>query len=153
MVLQKDMSSINGSLAERVERQLRPRPVVPVARPRRRMARLVAVIAVVWLLGVFGAVMGSVMEGAGYQVDRLQQELTVQNRVQQSLSGQIASLTTAAQLAADAGRLHVNLGPIHVASSNPPSTRHGAVPLNGVMAHVRSWLNQLQRLEAGLGKL
>lgn len=153
MVLQKDMSSTNGSLAERVERQLRPSRVVPVARPRRRIAQLVAVVAVVWLLGVFGAVAGSAMEGAGYQVDRLQHELTVQNRVQQSLSGQIASLTTASQLAADAGRLHVNLGPIHVASSHPPSTRHVSSPFGSVMAHVRSWLSQLKRLEAGFGKL
>lgn len=126
---------------------------------RRRLkpaARVVWTVLVLWMLGMGGAAVSTVMIAAGYRIDAMQAQLTTMARQEQTLDGQVAAATSPEALAADAKALHVAVAPVRIA---PPPQFRVAVPpgpagvwfarLHHLWQAFRTWFRAVKQAERG----
>ncbi len=145
-------SEPQAALLRDVERRLHPK-TRPTERRRARSARLIRKMAwtvgLLWLLGMGGALSGSLMASEGFKVDALQQQLQQATRQQQHLAGLVASATTPSALAADATRLHTTVAPTIVREPAAARPAPRITLADRVTVAVAGLWKALKRFEAG----
>ncbi len=141
-----------AELLRNVERRLQPK-TRPTDRRRARSARLIRKMAftvgLLWMVGLGGALSGSLMASEGFKVDVLQQQLQQATRQQQHLAGLVAAATTPSALAVDAARLHTTVAPTLVRQPGPVATVSRVTLAGRLRATVAGLWRELKRLEAG----
>lgn len=135
-----------------VERHLKPK-----AKPRRQaktrsarsLRRIVLTVGFLWLVGIGGALSGTIMASEGFRVDVLQQQLQQATRQQQHLAGLLASATSPSQLAHDATTLRVPLSPTVVPGPVPIKPAPRLTLAGRVRATFAGLWKKIKALEAG----
>jgi len=137
-----------SDLARDVERRLapaRPRP-----RPKRHLRVLVATAALLWMLGLGGAVAGAMMASEGFRVDALEQQLTTAQREQQRLAGLVAAATSSQALSQDARQIGVPVSTWTVAMPKAVPARPASQGLWArLVARIDQYWHQVKQWEAG----
>jgi hypothetical protein len=135
-----------------VERHLKPKSK---SQPRKRarsfriIRRIAITVGLLWLVGLGGALSGTLMASEGFRVDVLQQQLQQATRQQQHLAGLVAAATSPSALAQDASRLHVQLAPTVVPRPAPPAPAARPTLASRVRSTLSGLWKTLKTLEAG----
>lgn len=117
-------------------------------RPRKKRVA-VSLIVTLWIVGLGGAVLSSVMIGEGYRVDAMENQLTVLTRTEQLDAGRLAVALSPTSIAADAARDHVALRPLATRAPAPPTDRARPPRLasQGPIAALKTWFQSLYAAE------